>query len=122
MGRPVSIFGFAGSLRKGSYNRALLREALGLVPDGSRLEVFELDGTVAIMNASIGLLGGVRTQYHLRQSFVFLDMYPVNTPEVFISFDSEKFNEEGRLLDEKAKELISDLLYGLIALASKLKA
>jgi NAD(P)H-dependent FMN reductase len=36
--------GFAGSLRQGSYNRALLRAALEFVPNGAKLDVFELDG------------------------------------------------------------------------------
>jgi chromate reductase len=36
---------------------------------------------VAIMSASIGRLGGARAQYHLRQSFVFLNMHPINHPE-----------------------------------------
>jgi chromate reductase len=44
MERTVNILGFAGSLRKGSYNRSLLRAALELVPKDARLEIFELDG------------------------------------------------------------------------------
>ncbi len=43
MKQQISILGFAGSLRKGPYNRALLRTALELVPDDANLEVFELD-------------------------------------------------------------------------------
>ena len=44
MERTVNILGFAGSLRKGSYNKALLRAALELVPKNARLEIFDLDG------------------------------------------------------------------------------
>jgi chromate reductase len=44
MERPVNILGFAGSLRKGSYNKALLRAALELVPKGAVLEIFDIDG------------------------------------------------------------------------------
>jgi chromate reductase len=43
MNEQISILGFAGSLRRGSHNRALLRAALELVPNGAKLEVFELD-------------------------------------------------------------------------------
>lgn len=39
-----TILGIAGSLRKASYNRAALRAAQQLVPDGVRLEVFDLEG------------------------------------------------------------------------------
>lgn len=40
----LSILGIAGSLRKGSYNRAALRVAQTLVPEGVRLETFDLAG------------------------------------------------------------------------------
>ena len=40
----IRILGIAGSLRRASFNRAALRAAIGLVPDGATLEVFELDG------------------------------------------------------------------------------
>lgn len=185
MNQQISILGFAGSLRKDSYNRALLRAALELVPDDAKLEVFELDGIppfnqdlessppekvmefkskikaadallivtpeynysipgvlknaidwasrpygdnafegkpVAMMSASIGMLGGARAQYHLRQSFVFLNMYPVNKPEVFVTFAPRKFDDKGRLLDEEAKELVRKLLNNLVAWTRKLKA
>lgn len=36
--------GFAGSLRKGSYNKALLRLAVELLPKEARLDVFDLEG------------------------------------------------------------------------------
>lgn len=42
--KPVRILGIAGSLRPASYNRAALRAATQLVPDGATLDVFELDG------------------------------------------------------------------------------
>ena len=41
---PLTILGIAGSLRKESYNRAALRAAQKLVPEGSLIEIFELDG------------------------------------------------------------------------------
>jgi chromate reductase len=44
MERTVNILGFAGSLRKGSYNKALLRAASELIPKGARLEIFDLEG------------------------------------------------------------------------------
>jgi chromate reductase len=44
MGDSVRILGIAGSLRRASYNRGALRAATTLVPAGSTLDVFELDG------------------------------------------------------------------------------
>src|SRR5436305_14749957 len=42
MDTPITILGIAGSLRRGSYNRAALRVAQQLVPAGARLEAVEI--------------------------------------------------------------------------------
>jgi len=177
MSQSIRILGIAGSLRRESYNRAALRAATQLVPDGATLETFELDGIpgfnqddeqkppskvvelkkrirgadavlivtaeynysvpgvlknaidwasrpyddsawnrkpVAIMGASIGATGTARAQYHLRQMFVFLNMFAVNQPEVMIGKASEKFDANGNLTDEKTKNLIRQLLQNLV--------
>lgn len=44
MATEFTILGIAGSLRKGSFNRAALRAAQQLVPPGVTLETFEIDG------------------------------------------------------------------------------
>ena len=44
MSRPVTILGIAGSLRRQSYNRAVLRAATQLMPPGATLESFNLAG------------------------------------------------------------------------------
>ena len=44
MKTPIRILGIAGSLRRGSYNRAALRTATELSPKDSTVETFELDG------------------------------------------------------------------------------
>jgi chromate reductase len=76
---------------------------------------------VAVMGASIGILGTARAQYHLRQCFVFLNMYPVNQPEVMIGGAAQRFNERGELTDETSKELIRKLLAELMAWAKRLR-
>jgi len=75
---------------------------------------------VAVMGASIGALGTARAQYHLRQMFVFLDMFAVNQPEVMISNAHKYFDVDGNLTDDVTKKLISQLLEGLVALARQL--
>jgi chromate reductase len=180
----INILGFAGSLRKGSYNRSLLQAAVELTPKDAKLEVFDLEGIppfnqeleaqmpervgefkakiraadailiatpeynysipgvlknaidwasrpprdnsfagkpVAIMSASTGMLGGARAQYHLRQVFVFLNMHPVNRPEVIVSFAQEKIDEKGRVIDETTREKIRELLESLVAWTRNLK-
>ncbi len=180
----ISILGFAGSLRKGSYNKSLLRAALEMVPADAELEIFDLEGlppfnqdlenqppekvkefkakiraadailiatpeynysipgllknaidnasrpygdnafdgkSVAIMGASIGMLGTARAQYHLRQSLVFLNMYPLNQPEVMVPFAQEKIDQNGRVTDPKTREKIKELLETLVIWTRKLK-
>jgi len=43
MGEQIKILGFTGSLRKGSYNKALLRAALELLPKDAKLDIFSLE-------------------------------------------------------------------------------
>jgi chromate reductase, NAD(P)H dehydrogenase (quinone) len=76
---------------------------------------------VAVLGASVGMLGTARAQYHLRQVFVFLNMYPLNQPEVMIANATERFDAAGNLIDEKAKNLIHQLLQNLIVWTRQLQ-
>lgn len=67
----------------------------------------------AIMSASISLLGGVRAQYDLRRSMVFLDMHCLNKPEVMIATAHQRFDDEGRLTDQVTCEFIGKLVVAL---------
>jgi len=49
---PIRVLGIAGSLRRGSYNRALLRAAQGLAPVGMTIEVFDL-APIPLYNADV---------------------------------------------------------------------
>jgi chromate reductase, NAD(P)H dehydrogenase (quinone) len=75
---------------------------------------------VAIMSASTGRLGGARAQYHLRQIFFFVNMHPVNKPEVILSNVADCVNAEGRVTDEKARMLIKQLIEVLVAWTNQL--
>ncbi len=68
---------------------------------------------VAIMSASTGKLGGARMQYHLRQSFVFLNMRPINRPEFMLAGAATYFDEQGNLKDEDTRNRIRDMLNAL---------
>ena len=67
----------------------------------------------AIIGAAAGMAGSARAQYDLRRSCVFLDMHPLNKPEVLIGQAQTKFDGEGRFTDEVGRGLISDLLVAL---------
>jgi chromate reductase, NAD(P)H dehydrogenase (quinone) len=184
MEAKLKILGFAGSLRVGSYNKALLRAATALLPENATLEIFDLNGIppfnqdlemnmpekvkefkskireadailiatpeynysvpgvlknaidfasrpygdnpfddkpVAIMSASVGMLGGARAQYHLRQMFVFLNMHPVNGPEVIVTFAQNKFDANGKLIDENTDKFLKQLLQNLTNWTKRLR-
>jgi chromate reductase len=76
---------------------------------------------VAIMGASPGPQGSARAQYHLRQMFVFLNMYPVNRPEVMIANAAQRFDAQGHLADEGSRTRIRQLLEALVAWTRRLK-
>jgi len=76
---------------------------------------------VAVMGASVGVIGTARAQYHLRQVFVFLDMDALNQPEVMINA-SKSFDDHGNLTDQQTKELVGKLLANLVKKAAAHKA
>ena len=53
----------------------------------------------AIMGATTGAIGTARAQNHLRQILVYLNMFPINQPEVLISHAMDRFDQEGNLTD-----------------------
>ena len=76
---------------------------------------------VALMGASPGSQGTARAQYHLRQSFVFLNMYPLNRPEVMIANAAQRFDAQGHLADEGSRTRIRQLLEALVAWTRRLR-
>jgi chromate reductase, NAD(P)H dehydrogenase (quinone) len=176
MSKQIRVLGIAGSLRRNSWNRAALRAAQQLAPEGMIIDIFDLAGLplfnqddernppprvvelkqqirsadavlivtpeynysipgvlknaidwasrpygdsawpgkpAAIMGASPGGFGATRAQYHLRQIFVFLNVFPVNQPEVMIADAANRFDADGNLTHEPTKQAIRDLLKSL---------
>jgi chromate reductase len=56
MADPIRILGVAGSLRRGSYNRALLRAAQERAPDGMTIDDFDL-AVVPLYNGDVEAAG-----------------------------------------------------------------
>ena len=75
----------------------------------------------AIMGASGGAIATARAQYDLRKMMVFLNMFPINRPEVMIGNAGDKFDGDGNLTDDATRKFISQLLEALIAWTKKLK-
>ena len=172
----ISLLGIAGSLRRASTNRGLLRAAQAQLPAEAQLDIADLTDIpfynqditakpaavsrllaqigaadalvlacteynyslapalknildwasrepdnallagkpVAIMGAGGGM-GTSRAQYHLRQVCVFLDLRPLNKPEVFANAFAGGFDANGNLIDEKLTKLIGEQMQALVA-------
>lgn len=177
MSDPLRVLGVAGSLRRGSLNRALLRAAGELAPDGVTVEIFDLsdvplyngdveaagdpaavealkaairaaDGVlfaspeynhgvpavmknavdwasrpptsaalngkpVGIIGASPGQTGSARGQSQLRQAFEFTNSYCMPQPEILVFRAHEKFDADGRLVDEPTRRRLASYLAAL---------
>lgn len=62
---------------------------------------------IGLMGASGGGFGTARAQYHLRQSFVFLNGLVMNRPEVMIPLAQNKFDADGTLTDQPTRDFIA---------------
>src|SRR5659263_673281 len=107
MDKQITILGFAGSLRKGSYNKALIRAALELSPEEAKLEIFDLEG-IPPYNMDLEDRMPERVKEFKEK-------------EIFVTFAADKIDDKGRVRDEKTREKIKELLESLIAWTRKLK-
>jgi chromate reductase, NAD(P)H dehydrogenase (quinone) len=172
------VCGIAGSLREASYNRALLRAARELAPEGLEIRIFDRMAEIplfsqdredegdpepvqalkraigdahalliatpeynhgvpgvlknaidwasrpakdpvlggkptAIFGASPGITGTARAQSQLRQSLIFTGTPVLPQPEILVYRAREKFDDDGRLTDERTREFVAKLLRGL---------
>ena len=73
------------------------------------------------MGASGGGIATARAQYDLRKMMVFLNMFPINRPEVMIGNAGEKFDADGKLTGEATRKFIGDMLDALIAWTKKMQ-
>jgi len=76
----LKVLGFAGSLRKGSYNRATLRKAVQLAPDNMDIEVFELDN-IPLYNGDVEAKGFPEPVQEFKNKISEADALLIVTPE-----------------------------------------
>lgn len=76
----------------------------------SRLKPQPLAGKpVAIQTASMGVLGGVRCQHHLRQTLVALEARVLNKPEIMVGQAQAKLSADA-ITDQPTRDLIAKQL------------
>lgn len=78
--RVFTVVGFAGSLRRGSYNRALLRAATELAPAALQIVTYELEG-IPLYNGDIEAVGAPPGVVQLRDAIRHADGLLIATPE-----------------------------------------
>ncbi|KAH6791637.1 NADPH:quinone oxidoreductase [Perilla frutescens var. hirtella] len=183
----IKVAALCGSLRKGSYNRGLLRAAIDISKTLKGVEIeyvdiselpfmntdLEVNGTyppvveafrqkilaadsvlfaspeynysvtgplknaidwasrppnawadkAAAIVSTGGGFGGGRSQYHLRQIGVYLDLHFINKPEFFLNAfqPPAKFDSDGNLLDDSAKQQLKAILLSLYAFTLRLQ-
>jgi len=76
----LRFLGFSGSLRKGSYNAALLKTAAGLMPAGATLEVFDISA-IPLYNEDVRAQGFPAPVQQLREKIAAADGLVLATPE-----------------------------------------
>lgn len=76
----LSILAFAGSLRRGSYNRALLRSAAGLAPEGMAIAIFDL-AQVPLYNGDVEAEGDPEGVARLKRAIAAADGVLMASPE-----------------------------------------
>lgn len=74
----------------------------------------------ALMSASDGMLGGIKAQLQLRQSFLFLNIHALND-SVTVSQVTQKLDGSARVTDERTKGRIKQLLGELVAWSKRIK-
>ncbi|MBO0614671.1 NADPH-dependent FMN reductase [Thiothrix fructosivorans] len=76
--------------------------------------------TAAIVGAGGGM-GTARSQYHLRQVCVYVDIHVLNKPEFFANAFAGGFDADGNLIDANLKQQLGVQMQALAAFAAKLK-
>ncbi len=69
---------------------------------------------LAMMGAG-GRMGTTRSQQHLRQVAQYVNMIPMNRPEVMVQLARDKFDAEGNLTDAAVRQAVKELMEAFAA-------
>ena len=76
---------------------------------------------IGLVGAASGISGTMRAQLHLRHMLVFSDSPCLNQPEVLIPRAQERFDGEGKLIDESTRQLLTRFATAMVAFVDKQK-
>ncbi len=77
---PLNVVGIAGSLRRSSFNRGLIRAAVEAAPAGMRITIHDL-GDLPLFNADVEALGDPDPVRRLKEAIGAADALLIATPE-----------------------------------------
>jgi chromate reductase, NAD(P)H dehydrogenase (quinone) len=105
------------------YNRSVpgsLKNAIdvGSRPYGQSVWSGKPAGVVSV---SPGALGAFGANHHLRQSLVFLDMHPLQQPEMYIGGAASLFDQDGRIAVDTTRQLAERFIQAFEQWIEKMK-
>lgn len=80
-GTPITVCGIAGSLRKASLNRALLRAAQEVAPVGMQIRIFDRMAELPLYNEDVESAGEPEPVHALKAAIREADALLIATPE-----------------------------------------
>ncbi|KAI0504366.1 hypothetical protein KFK09_015318 [Dendrobium nobile] len=104
------------------YNYSLSAPLKNAIDWASRPPNVMAGKSAAVVSAAGGS-AGQRSQYHLRQVGVFLDLHFINKPELFILGHKppKKFDSDGNLIDSEIQQRLKELLLSLQSFTCRLQ-
>jgi chromate reductase len=76
----LTILGIAGSLRRASYNRGLIRAAIEVAPTGTQVNAFDL-GAIPMFDADVEAAGEPAAVTDFKEAIAAADALVIATPE-----------------------------------------
>jgi chromate reductase, NAD(P)H dehydrogenase (quinone) len=70
---------------------------------------------VGVIGAASGMSGTIRAQTHLRQMLIYSDSPCLSQPEVLIPRAQERFDIDGRLIDDSTRTLLESFAAAMVA-------
>jgi chromate reductase len=106
------------------YNRSVPSVLKNAIDVGSRPygQSVWSNKPAAIVSVSPGALGAFGANHHLRQSLVFLDMHPLQQPEMYIGGAASLFDQDGKIANDSTRQLAERFLKAFEAMIEKVKA
>ena len=96
------------------YNRQIPPALKNALDVGSRAKGTFNGKPAAVVSASLGAQGGALANFAVRQTLVYLDLIPLQMPEVYLSSVQNYFNEDGSM-KEYTKEFLQKFVDAYIA-------